>query len=121
MVLQAFLSIHIFSDEFLSSTFCCKLSEYTYKNYVQKEKGSSVLGSNICYIVIYKSGYKGGDKGDSPPPEPFQGGDCPPPGNCPPPERFRGGTAKILENVPLLSDSGGGQIFSFRYFHVNSS
>ena len=68
-----------------------------------------------------KGGYKGGDKGDSPPPEPFQGGDCPPPENCPPPERFRGGTAKILENVPLLSDSGGGQIFSFRYFHVNSS
>ena len=41
----------------------------------------------------------------------------PPPENCPPPEQFRGGDS---QNVPPLSDSGGGQRFFSWYFLVNS-
>ena len=44
-------------------------------------------------MYINKSGYRGGDRGLSPP-EQFQGGTVPPPEICPPPEQFRGGDSR---------------------------
>ena len=74
------------------------------------------------YIYIIKSGYKGGDKGDSPPPlSLFRGGTVPPLRIVPRLSDSGGGQQKSWKMSPPLSDSGGGQIFSFRYFHVNSS
>ena len=67
---------------------------------------------HICiYYMIYKYMYtqeriQGGGIGSCPPPEQFQGGGLSPPEDCPPPEQFRGGDS---QNVPPLSDSGGGQ------------
>ena len=83
------------------------------------------IGPRTCFRQVHKpvsdwstnkSGYRGGDRGVSPPLSNFRGG-LSPPEDCPPPEQFRGGGRK---NVHPLSDSGGGQRFFFRYFLVNS-
>ena len=57
------------------------------------QKKKQIYRNPFLEIYIYKSLYRGGI------------GDCPPPENFPPPKQFRGGGS---QNVPLLSDSGGG-------------
>ena len=80
-------------------------------------KRKLIADNHHLFIVCLQERIQGGGLGDCPPPEQFQGGDCPPPENCPPPEQFRGGDS---QNVPPLSDSGGGQRFFSWYFLVNS-
>ena len=46
-------------------------------------------------MYMYKSGYRGGNRGLSPPLSNFRGGLSPPPEDYPPPEQFRGGKAKM--------------------------
>ena len=69
------------------------------------------------HMDIYTRADTGGGLGDCPPPEQFQGGDCPPPWELSPAWAIQGGDS---QNVPPLSDSGGGQRFFSWYFLVNS-
>ena len=68
------------------------------------------------YISRYKSGYRGGNRGLSPP-WAISGGGLSPPWELSPAWAIQGGDS---QNVPPLSDSGGGQRFFSWYFLVNS-
>ena len=78
----------------------------------------TIIVSLHCTMYMYnQERIQGGGIGDCPPPEQFQGGDCPPPWELSPAWAIQGGDS---QNVPPLSDSGGGQRFFSWYFLVNS-